>query len=100
MKFLRTVLVLVAGMALGQAQPVDRETLWKEVAEAEKKGRPKTAVAKLQTMLPALLSLTSVAGVPAGAWHARQLSLSKQGRTEFTSCPLKVIKMIGLPQST
>ena len=55
MKLLSTFLVFIAGLALGQAQPVDREALWKEVAEAEKKGRPKTAAAKLQTIYDSAL---------------------------------------------
>ena len=40
MKFLNTFLLFSVGLALGQAQPAYREALWKEVAEAEKKGRP------------------------------------------------------------
>ena len=50
MKLLSVFLFLTAGLALAQSQPVDRGALWKEVAEAEKKGRPKTAAAKLQTI--------------------------------------------------
>ena len=46
MKLLNTFLLFIAGLVLAQSQPVDREALWKEVAEAEKKGRPKTAAAK------------------------------------------------------
>ncbi|MEC8972288.1 MAG: hypothetical protein VX509_00140, partial [Verrucomicrobiota bacterium] len=37
------------------AQPADREALWKEVAEAEKKGLPKTAAAKLQLIYDSAL---------------------------------------------
>ena len=55
MKFLNTFLLFAVGLALGQAQPADREALWKEVAEAEKKGRPKTAAAKLQTIYDSAL---------------------------------------------
>ena len=48
MRLLGTCLALAAGLTFAQAQPADREALWKEVAEAEKKGLPKTAAAKLQ----------------------------------------------------
>ena len=78
MKFLRTVLVLVAGMALGQAQPVDRETLWKEVAEAEKKGRPKTAAAKLQTIYDSALK----AGKHAEAIKALAKRITHEGAVQ------------------
>ena len=50
MKLLTTIFVMATGLVLVQSQPVDREALWKEVAEAEKKGRPKTAAARLQTI--------------------------------------------------
>ena len=39
MKLLTTIFVMATGLVLVQSQPVDREALWKEVAEAEKKGR-------------------------------------------------------------
>ena len=50
-----TLLALAAGLAFAQAQPADREALWKEVAEAEKKGLPKTAAAKLQLIYDSAL---------------------------------------------
>ena len=48
MRLLVIFVTLVFGLVLSQAQPADREALWKEVADAEKKGLPKTAAAKLQ----------------------------------------------------
>ena len=50
-----TLLALAAGLAFAQAQPADREALWREVAEAEKKGLPKTAAAKLQLIYDSAL---------------------------------------------
>ena len=41
-------LTLAFGLVFAQAQPADRQALWGEVADAEKKGLPKTAAAKLQ----------------------------------------------------
>ena len=55
MRLLGTLLALAAGLAFAQAQPADREALWKEVAEAEKKGLPKTAAAKLQLIYDSAL---------------------------------------------
>ena len=48
MRLLNAFLVFATGLTLAQSQPVDLETLWREVAEAEKKGLPKTAAVKLQ----------------------------------------------------
>ena len=48
MRLLGIFVTLVFGLVIAQAQPADREALWKEVADAEKKGLPKTAAAKLQ----------------------------------------------------
>ena len=48
MRLLGIFITLAFGLVLSQAQPADREALWKEVADAEKKGLPKTAAAKLQ----------------------------------------------------
>ena len=50
MKLISTFSVLVYGLVLTQSQPLNREALWKEVIDAEKKGLPKTAAAKLQTI--------------------------------------------------
>ena len=55
MRLLGTFLALAAGLTFAQAQPADREALWKEVAEAEKKGLPKTAAAKLQLIYDSAL---------------------------------------------
>ena len=55
MRLLGTCLALVAGLTIAQAQPADREALWKEVADAEKKGLPKTAAAKLQLIYDSAL---------------------------------------------
>ena len=55
MKSLNTFLLFTAGLALSQSQPMDREPLWKEVAEAEKKGLPKTAAERLQIIYEAAL---------------------------------------------
>ena len=55
MRLLGTFLALAAGLTFAQAQPADREALWKEVAEAEKKGLPKTATAKLQLIYDSAL---------------------------------------------
>ena len=48
MRLLGIFLTLAFGLVFAQAQPADREALWREVADAEKKGLPKTATAKLQ----------------------------------------------------
>ena len=50
MKLISIFSVLFLGLALAQSQTANRETLWKEVLDAEKKGLPKTAAAKLQTI--------------------------------------------------
>ena len=55
MGLLNAFLVFATGFALAQSQPVDRETLWREVAEAEKKGLPKTAAVKLQLIYDSAL---------------------------------------------
>jgi uncharacterized protein YfaS (alpha-2-macroglobulin family) len=55
MRLLGIFLALAAGLAFAQAQPADREALWKEVAAAEKKGLPKTAAARLQLIYDSAL---------------------------------------------
>ncbi|MFT5466172.1 MAG: hypothetical protein ACI8UO_001270 [Verrucomicrobiales bacterium] len=53
--FLQLILVAVFGLALTimaqNQRPVPREELWKQVAEAESKGRPKTAVEILEKII-------------------------------------------------
>ena len=48
-------LTLAFRLVLAQAQTADREALWGEVADAEKKGLPKTAAAKLQLIYDSAL---------------------------------------------
>ena len=48
-------LTLAFGLVFAQAQPADRQALWGEVADAEKKGLPKTAAAKLQLIYDSAL---------------------------------------------
>ncbi|SVC71153.1 uncharacterized protein METZ01_LOCUS324007, partial [marine metagenome] len=55
MRLLGTFLALAAGLVFAQAQPANREALWKQVAAAEKKGLPKTAAAKLQLIYDSAL---------------------------------------------
>ena len=50
MKLMSIFSVLLLGLALAQSQTANREALWKEVLDAEKKGLPKTAATKLQTI--------------------------------------------------
>jgi len=55
MRLLGTFLALGAGLVFEQAQPANREALWKQVAATEKKGLPKTAAAKLQLIYDSAL---------------------------------------------
>ena len=89
MKFLNTFLLFAAGLALGQAQPADREALWKEVAEAEKKGRPKTAAAKLQTIYDSALK----AGKHAEAIKALAKRITHEGAVQGSKPEEKITRL-------
>ena len=91
MKLLSTIFVLATGLVLVQSQSVDREVLWKEVAEAEKKGRPKTAAAKLKIIYDSAIK----DGKHAEAIKALAKRITHEGSVQGNKPKEKIIRLQG-----